>query len=824
AVGTMAFAFASDPGVVQNVIGEKETETENGPESFQSPQGSHTPANFTNSGTFNMNVNAFASGLGGPAATARAFALGVSQSLSGGTAVTGSASFSNSGNFSVGARATAVNATSIESAVASATGYVFVAGFANQVLNPIVVNSGSFNVNATALGATAAAFALGMGISGASVSGAIWNSGTMSVTASAPGGNATAIAIGIAANVFNGTITNTGTIRVLAIGSSTTAVGIGFTATTAFTTLNSVFAGPGDLGTITNDGGTLWAGVQNGTLDFGTVIDTTGAPNPILINLMGSTQQGDIWGNILLSPDDNILVTNGNTIFRGMINGTATFVGSMTISAGGTLTLATTGTGPSVVYVDNYTQTSSGTLAVNIFPSSGINDLGQINAITANLAGTLQVNVVAGLYANSQTYQDVVVASTLTGTWDTFVINTNTPFLSVVPVFPGDDTADLSLLRNAFTSVGGMTLNQMAAASGIENSYSTSLTGPYAAMIGEMFTFGSSTFISAVEQLHGADYAQNMMTNLGSMALLNYSIDDRLNAGPIASNNRQGTNIIQKGDVAIWARAQIVWGDADGDIEAPGYDQTQKAFYAGLDYAVNDDILIGFVAGYYDNELRFDNGNRKDDNGVQIGLYGEYDTQKYYIRGIGGYASYNADSVRHINFGSTVGTNFGTYDSTVTSFMIETGRRFEISQDFYFTPYGGLSYAKVKTDAFTETGLAASALAASSNSAKSFMSDLGARFTAAWDTGSNSKIIIEFGGAWQHEFKDDPLRFTTSFAGAPGSAFTVIGSVIDPDTFMLNAGISLATGGGFEIKASYWGRFNSNFQEHSAGLKVIRRF
>ncbi len=180
--------------------------------------------------------------------------------------------------------------------------------------------------------------------------------------------------------------------------------------------------------------------------------------------------------------------------------------------------------------------------------------------------------------------------------------------------------------------------------------------------------------------------------------------------------------------------------------------------------------------------------------------------------------------MRNISVGSTIGTNLGTYDSTVVSFMAEAGRRFEISQDFYFTPYGGLSYARAKNDAFTETGLAGSALAASSNKAKSFMSDLGARFTAAWDSGYNGKIIVEFGGAWQHEFKDDPVNFTTSFAGAPGSALTVIGSAIDAETYMLNAGISLATGTGFEIKASYWGRFNSNFEEHSAGLRVIRRF
>ncbi|MCH7806997.1 MAG: hypothetical protein IH995_07635, partial [Proteobacteria bacterium] len=786
------------------------------------PSSTGTSATMTfsnsNSGSFLASANAMASNTGGAVATAFASAAGVNQNNGNpGTQPLTNNNFSNDGSFTVSAFASA-NAATTAAAFATAVGYNL---SNNTNTTPIlnVSNGGTFQVNATAVGLTATATALGMVFNGGSLAGSVSNSGTMNVTASASGGNALAIAVQFNSPVNNTTFTNTGTIAVLAIG-STTATAIQYNSLSGHTQT----ATASDLAVFTNNGGTLWAGVQNGTLDFGTVINTTNAPHPVLINLQGATQQGNIWGNILLSPDDNILVTNGNTIFRGMINGTATFVGSMTISAGGTLTLATTGTGPSVAYVDNYTQTSSGTLAVNIFPSSGTNSLGQINALTASLAGTIQVNVVAGLYANSQTYQDVVVATTLTGTWDTFVINTNTPFLSVIPIYPGDDTADLSLVRNAFTSVGGMTLNQMAAASGIENSYSTSLTGPYAAMISQMFTFGSSTFISAVEQLHGADYAQNMMTNLGSMAPLNYSIDDRLNAGPIASNNRQGTTLIQKGDVAIWARAQIVWGEADGDIEAPGYDQTQKVFYAGLDYAVNDDILIGFVAGYYDNELRFNNGNRKDDDGVQIGLYGEYDTQKFYIRGIGGYASYNADSVRHINFGSTVGTNFGNYDSTVTSFMIETGRRFEISQDFYFTPYGGLSYAKVKTDAFTETGLAASALAASSNSAKSFMSDLGARFTAAWDTGSNSKVIIEFGGAWQHEFKNDPLRFTTSFAGASGSAFTVIGSVIDPDTFMLNAGVSLATGGGFEIKASYWGRFNSNFQEHSAGLKVIRRF
>ena len=320
--------------------------------------------------------------------------------------------------------------------------------------------------------------------------------------------------------------------------------------------------------------------------------------------------------------------------------------------------------------------------------------------------------------------------------------------------------------------------NQNAVAGALENTYSTSLTGPYAALVQDLLFLDANSFQAAVEQLNGAEYAQNLYSNLGSMALLNYSINDRMNAGPIASSNRQNSTLIQRGDVAIWAGAQRVWGEVDGDAEAAGYDQTQTAFYAGIDYAASNNFLIGFVAGYYDNELRFNNGNRKDEDGVQLGLYAAYDTQKFYLRGIGGYASYNADSVRNISFGSTVGTNFGTYDSNVLSFKVETGRRIKIGNDAYFTPYGGISYAKAENDAFTETGLAPSALSASSNEAKSFMSDLGARLTAAFAAGQNSKWIVEFGGVWQHEFKDNPINFTNSFAGVPGDCFRLFGDYL----------------------------------------------
>jgi hypothetical protein len=230
--GTAAFAAASAVGVVQSVAG------------------TVASALVSNSGDIDVFASAFASGT---TASASAFALGVGQYLAG---TTMNATFINSGVLAVDAVASAV-----APAFATAIGYQ-AAGFGGGLLTMNVSNTGELLVAASAIDpvGTAVANAVGMDISnaptvvgtavlGSPITGTVTNAGTIDVLAFADGGftivtgtggvvtsplgSANATGISIASGINNMVVTNTGSIFVDAIttnGAPATANGLIVTA------------------------------------------------------------------------------------------------------------------------------------------------------------------------------------------------------------------------------------------------------------------------------------------------------------------------------------------------------------------------------------------------------------------------------------------------------------------------------------------------------------------------------------------------------------------------------------------------------------------
>lgn len=774
-------------------------------------------ANNTTSG--NLSVFASANAVGTSSAIgakATATAIGVQQVNNSASQPNAAFNFSNSGSMNVSGNANASGGVTSNTATALAAGYAASAGGANQTLTLNVGNSGTLNVKATANATNAVATATGLFFNGAVLTGSVSNAGTVSVTASAPSGSAEAVGFAFNADRNRVSFTNTGNINVLAAG-STTATGVKFAGSEDFT--NTLTKGTGGTAaTFTNNGGTISAWVNNGgTLSHGNAINTVDAPNPVMINLEGG---GAITGNILISDDDDILVRNGSTFFDGTVNHSTAFVGDFSIGNGGTLTMQVgVVSSEANIYVDTFTQTSTGTLSFNITPATI--KLGMIHANVANLNGTVNVNIAPGFYTNT-TFSDVVSAGTLNGTWSSVTTNTNSAFLSLAAQFPGDGTADLVLTRNAFNSLGGLTMNQLAASTGIENSYNVNLTGAYGTLVQDLLFMNAANYTAAVEQLHGAEHAQNMNTLLYSFNSLNYAISDRVNIGPYGT--RGGNDIIKRGDLSFWARGSIGSGDNDGDAEASGFDQDINAYHAGFDFAVSDNAILGFAAGYYKNELEFDNGNHKEDDGIQLAIYGHYDIRDYYLRGVIGYGIYDAESRRSISVANTVGTATGLYDVNVFSLHGEFGRRFEVNPNVFVTPYGAFDYAKVSMDGFTETGASGANLSFPDNDISAWMVDFGARFSTAVDIGNGGLFIPEFSVAWQHDFSDNRVALNTSFAGGANSNFTVVGSHVSSNSILVNAGLTFATAGGFEIKGEYNGRFNSEYKENSVAVRLTYQF
>jgi len=438
---------------------------------------------FTNSGTFNVSAHASASAV--TDAFASAFAWGVFQDATSGVAE----SFTNSGTFKVTAFA-AATAFTTASAQADATGLVVYADPGTvSILNTA---SGVFDVSAKAVGTTGSATAIGIYVrdplAGDTLAGTIENDGQMNVTAQAPG-DAFAQGISVHADEFTGTITNKGNLHVAAIGAFPTATGI---AISSFSTPTGL-----GVGTIVNDGGTLWAGVStDGGLTFtrGDAIFVRNAPNTININLKGTAQDGNIYGNIDLAAGDTVTVSSGRTKFDGIVNDNSALVGTLAIAADGTLEFrngpgadravfgvgqSNVAEGPAHAFVDTFTQSGTLELEVTAGPATPlgpalINTAGFVSATNATLGGSVVVALHPGLYGNSTIYQTIFSGTPIAGDWTSLSTASNSVLFTVSENRPTAFEADIVLNRVAFDAVACLTPNEEEVGDGLEGGYKTS--------------------------------------------------------------------------------------------------------------------------------------------------------------------------------------------------------------------------------------------------------------------------------------------------------------------------------------------------------------
>jgi uncharacterized protein with beta-barrel porin domain len=817
ATGDSAIAFAGAQGVEQAVTA--------------TTLGTAT-ASFVNSasGVFSVFASATAVGeaaAGGASATVNA--LGVEQGLSG-TGATGVASFSNAGLFQVGAYAEQDAFVGTASAFAGGLS-VSATGIAGDNVALAVVNSGTFSVHATAVGSDEAfAFAGGIGVFADGVTGGIANSGTLDVAASASAANtqsATATGILIASDVNTATVTNTGLIDVRAItnGGFSDAVGIRLDA------LGGGLLAPaiGDTAFIVNDGGTIRAmeSVDGGlTFQRGTAIDVQNAPNAVEIDLKGTSADGFIYGDIEISADDSIVVSNGETRFLGTINSDLVKEGSLNIVTGGTFFMdndPTAGQGPSFAYVDDLN--IQGTIAfrlplTNDTPAGTEPAYSQIVTNTANITGgTIEIrpDSVNGLYGDSYFYDNVIDATSLTGTFANEVLNANTPLLALDVIYDANDNVDIGITRIGFGDVAGLTINQTSTGNGIEAVYDPNyVAGPFHNLLATLFTLNFADYTDALDQLAGAEYADYLQALQHSGRQFEGIITDRLDC---AEDYKAGTpsSCHVPGEFSMWARATYSDGDHDGDVEAPAYKSDQWLFAIGGDYAVNSNLVIGGAIGAGGLDIKYpETGARIDSDGYQAGLYASYDTGVWYLRGIGSYASYDGDSRRLIDIGSIEGIQRGSPGGNVWSFYGEGGYRWGM-----VTPFIGFGYTNAELDSWTEKGtgtadIGATSLKVRGGTADNAFSNVGVRWIGSFGDNLTPDVRL----SWRHDFGDERATYDTGFAVAPGSEFSIISAEQDPDSAVLGIGLTGNVGGGMKVKFGYDGLFNSAVNVNSVSLKL----
>ena len=802
--------------------------------------------NLINSGHISAKAEATAKRKFG--AIADANAVGASQNLA--DSLTGSATarlrngegasiFAHAIARAVGAGGGAVHAT------AAASGFVVKDEPISIPITLDVVNSGLIKAVATATasgvaGASAHAHARGILVTtDGTLAGSITNNGTIDANAivHAAHGSATAVGIDDPSSGNNGHIINNGSITAKAEGGA----GAILRATGIRVELpNSTIGFPNAFHTIVTNHGNLFAGTSTDggkTFHWGDAINTTNAPNPVTIQLLGSPGKPSyIFGNVMFNASDTVLVQQGETIIDGMIDPAAG--GALNIDSSGKLLFAAGDpvNGAAGAVVNTVAIKGNGTLAIELTPDNNPAVLPklrypQIQANTVSLGGTLFVGFLPGNYNfTDQVYEDVIHASTSISGNFARVLD-NSALLEVTATKEGADedggsAVDINVHRVAFGAVAGLSGNQQAVGDAIEKIFGT---GNIGTIIPELFALNSSDYQKALNALGGAEFAQLDQSVLWSTRELDRTITDRMDCGAnwlAAAQGGSSTQCFVPGKISTWARIDGSWNHDSGDANAPGYSEKQTGIFGGLDYAISSSWFVGIAGGYFSSDMNFDNvsgmgGSSADYSGAQAALYGGYDDGRSYARAIGSYGHYNGTSSRFFGLLNAAPIDpSGSFNASAESFYGEVGRRYALLPQTTVTPFAGISLAHSDVSGFSESPASdPTSLNVGASSGNSLASALGARVEGHWGGWKPEASV-----AWQHEFDNPVETVTNSFIAAPGTSFTASSSDPGRDWAVVSVGTTYAFTPSSEVTVKYDGFFASGYSASAVVGRWDTRF
>ncbi len=466
---------------------------------------------------------------------------------------------------------------------------------------------GYISATASAVGITAYAQAYGIAARGGLVDGSIENDGLINASAYATAeftGTAHAVGIEVAADANDATVTNKGTIVAYAAGDrDVDATGILLEPYTTGLATPDYLPNSTEqaYAKIVNDGGTIFAGIAgsghgldrtywNGTTTVqvdvyrGNAINIASITNDyqnVEIDLKGTKQAGNIYGNILLGDggnDPSIVVSDGTTRFNGIIEPNSSFSGSAPYTGTGTLDIQDGGTfklvlnqDPSTpsdfryygltnadqarVYVDTLNVESGGILSIGLSTDSATGHYGQVFAgnivnDSGQIAGDLKGHFIPGVYATNfhATYESVVNNTSIDhNTWAFNDVYSNTPLITVTEEVV-DGHINLVANRGVLNSFENSadTKNQKSVGGSIDSFYGLlgspdfenpdyttgDDSGNFNDLIAAIFALdGQKAFDDKMDELSAEPFAQQLNQSLTSFDSLQSLLLDRLPNG-----------------------------------------------------------------------------------------------------------------------------------------------------------------------------------------------------------------------------------------------------------------------------------------------------
>lgn len=258
-------------------------------------------------------------------------------------------------------------------------------------------------------------------------------------------------------------------------------------------------------------------------------------------------------------------------------------------------------------------------------------------------------------------------------------------------------------------------------------------SGPSLALYNSLLLLSAPEAREAFNQLSGEVYP-SMQSNLiaGSTQLFNVLNqrmlrlfdNDSLPVPPLAMSLVQPAQAQNSG---VWGQTFSSWGRNSGNGNVGKLDGNTTGFLLGADRKLADhNVRIGGYFGYSRGDYDVDSRRSKaDTDNYHLGLYAAGQQDAFSLRGALGYTWHKIEGKRNVDFSGFSDRLKSDYDANSLLAFTEAGYRFG-QPEMNVEPFINLSYIRLHTDSFQESGGAA-ALSVRNETMNTFYSTLGVR-------------------------------------------------------------------------------------------------
>ena len=467
----------------------------------------------------------------------------------------------------------------------------------------------------------------------------------------------------------------------------------------------------------------------------------------------------------------------------------------------------------------------------------GASDIMQVTG-TATLGGSVSVNLLNPNLVTPGTFdQTIVNAKNVVDTGFTVdaVPSAVALFNKVVTNNSSAIRANIDFARTAL-SENGQNLGQ--AINAIQLDQTSTAFGPVAAAL--LYRPDIATLQTAYDSISGEGNAAILQTAFthtqGLMNDISVQSDYWRSRSNYAKNNNVYTVICDKatadGEQCIDDSQWRVWINGqngtnqiyrDDHTGATAYSAESYRTVAGLDYALNKNMMLGLAFG--SSKTQFNVENRATSGLVEsnsLALYGSQDFEKLYVKGALSYDWLDANTTRFAMVeGSAVpivpvagvSNNLqADFNGEVMNGRLEVGYKTNWKK-INITPFAGVQVSSVKIDETREKATETDdllALAYSKNDAYSVPVFVGAQFDTMFMF-SEGSIQPYAKLSFAHDFSTR-RQMEASFVSAPGYKFEVQGAVPDANTMDVHLGFKMTS----ITNLAFYGQFNGQYSENGA--------